>query len=277
MKRLWARLDDLAIFHPGRWPHGETLSRAAALLIIAAFLAVRFWRFDQFPQTWPEAKSFYAAFRTAAGPVYSTLSTGVIWGVKLTVWSLETAIYLGYVLAYVSRARAVSTARGIMETAFPVVIAGLPVLMSLAPYSLPRHVPLASPRHVYYYVAIMGLIALGGALNLIGLLHLRRAFTIMAEARRLVTTGIFRHIRHPLYTGHLIMFFGSLLLRPHGYTLLLYGLFVLGQVHRARIEERKLAGVFPEYDAYRRRTGMFFPRCRKPADGAAAGPSGLSS
>jgi protein-S-isoprenylcysteine O-methyltransferase Ste14 len=36
--------------------------------------------------------------------------------------------------------------------------------------------------------------------------------------------------------------------------------FVAGQVFRARIEERKWAETVPEYEEYRRRTGMFFPR-----------------
>jgi protein-S-isoprenylcysteine O-methyltransferase Ste14 len=82
----------------------------------------------------------------------------------------------------------------------------------------------------------------------------------MTEARTLITNGIFGYIRHPLYTGHFIMFFGSLLLRLNTVPVLLYLLFFIGQITRARIEERKLMGVFPQYADYRRRTGMFFPK-----------------
>ncbi|MEJ2041638.1 MAG: isoprenylcysteine carboxylmethyltransferase family protein, partial [Desulfosarcinaceae bacterium] len=87
--------------------------------------------------------------------------------------------------------------------------------------------------------------------------------TIMAEARELVTGGLFRYVRHPLYSGHFIMFLGSLLLRLHPYTLVLYVVFIIGQIHRAHIEERKLQQVFPEYQPYKSKTGMFFPHVWK--------------
>jgi protein-S-isoprenylcysteine O-methyltransferase Ste14 len=107
---------------------------------------------------------------------------------------------------------------------------------------------------------IMGLILGGGLINLLGLLTLRRAFTIMSEARELITNGLFRYVRHPLYTGHFILFFGSLLLRLHSYTIAMYAFFVFGQIVRAKIEENKLESAFPDYAAYKKRAGMFFPK-----------------
>jgi protein-S-isoprenylcysteine O-methyltransferase Ste14 len=94
------------------------------------------------------------------------------------------------------------------------------------------------------------------------LITLRRAFTIMSEARTLITHGIFRFVRHPLYGGHIIMFFGSMLLRLHVLTVALYMLFAVGQYIRARIEECKLQRSFAEYADYKNRTGMFFPNRR---------------
>lgn len=180
--------------------------------------------------------------------------------VKLTVWLIETGIFVGYIAAYASRVRAVSVADGFMEVAFPIIVAAIPILISLAPCTLPRWAPLDSPLHPYAYLIVMGLIILGGLINLIGLLTMRRAFTIMTEARTLVTTGIFNRMRHPLYTGHFIMFFGSLLLRLHGYAVVMYLLFAAGQVVRANMEERKLTQVFPEYADYKKGTGMFWPK-----------------
>lgn len=173
---------------------------------------------------------------------------------------VETAIFLGYIAAYFTRKDAVGVARGVMETVFPFVVAGIPVLISLTPYNLPERVPFISFRHFYYYTGIMMLILSGGLINLVGLLTLRRSFTIMSEAREVITTGIFRWVRHPLYTGHFIMFFGSLCLRLHAYTLVLYILFAAGQVLRAGIEEKKLIRFFPEYRHYQEKTGMFFPK-----------------
>ncbi len=259
------RLDRLICFQPARWPHAERISRVTALLIISGFLVFRLWQFDRFPQTWPAAQRFYGLFLTPGGaPVYPAALIALLWGVKLAAWLIETGIFAGYIAAYVSRAPARAPACGIMETAFPVLVAGLPVLMAMAPYTLPHWAPPASPRHLIFYLTAMALMLLGGLINLIGLISLRRAFTIMTEARVLITHGIFRHVRHPLYTGHFVMFLGTLLLRWHFVTVLLYLLFLIGQFKRAQLEERKLAVVFPEYRDYRKRTGMFWPFRRRP-------------
>lgn len=250
----------LAIFSPSQWPYREVISRCVALFIVLGFIVLRIVQFDQFPQTWSSAARFYGSFASASGPVYSQAAIAILWGIKLTVWLIETGIFLGYLASYLSRAKAVSIADGFMETAFPIIVAGIPVLISLTPYTLPGWAPLSSTKHMYYYLAIMSLIVLGGLINLVGLFTLRRAFTIMTEARTLITRGIFRWIRHPLYTGHFIMFFGSLLLRFHSYTVVMYILFTAGQVIRARREERKLQGAFPGYIDYKTRTGMFFPK-----------------
>lgn len=258
---LMHRLNRSALFNPAQWPRRELLSRAAAITIILGFLGLRIYQFDRFPQSFQDTYHFYANVKSAmGGSVYSGWQIAAIWSLKVTVWLIETAIYLGYIAAYTSRAKAVQIASGFMETAFPIIVAGLPILISLLPCNLPRWAPYASRSHIYYYLGIMALIMSGGAINLIGLLTLRRAFTIMSEARELVEHGIFRYIRHPLYAGHFIMFFGSLLLRLHPAAIGMYALFCIGQVLRARIEERKLTATFPQYKAYQQRTGMFFPR-----------------
>lgn len=260
----WLRkMDRWIIFDPAKWPHREFVSRVTALVIITGFFGLRIYQFDRFPQSFGDANQFYGAFKSITGqPIYSFGHIVFLWGVKLSVWIVETAIYLGYMASYVSRAKAKSIASGFMETAFPIIVAGIPVLIALMPYSLPKWAPISSPRHLYFYLAIMALIIVGGMINLIGLLTLRSAFTIMSEARRLIVSGIFSRIRHPLYTGHFIMFFGSMLLRLHMLSIFLYLVFCVGQVVRAGIEEQKLIRIFPDYQGYKRRTGMFFPRRR---------------
>ena len=256
-----ASMDRWVVFNPARWPCRELLSRSAAIGIIVIFMGLRLYRFGRFPQHYADALQFYGTFKNAAGqPLYSATQIVLLWGVKLGVWLIETAIYLGYIAAYIGRAKAVRIASGVMQTAFPVLVAGLPVLIACMPYTLPRWAPYGSPRHLYYYLAITALILLGGLINLIGVLTLRRAFTIMSEARELIVHGIFRYVRHPIYTGHFIMFLGSTLLRLHPVTIGLYMFFCIGQVVRAKIEESKLSRAFPDYADYQRRTGMFLPK-----------------
>lgn len=258
----WAKKSDQwFIFRPSRWPHRELVSRATALAIIVAILSLRIYKFHYFPGTYASEQAFFGTFKAAGGGnLYSTAQIAGLWGIKLAVWSLETLIYLGYVASYASRAKAVDIAKGFIETAFPVMIAGIPLLLSFLPFRLPRWVPYGSAHHAKFYLAIMALIVAGGLLNLIGLLALRRAFAIMAEARALITRGIFGIIRHPLYTGHFMMFFGSMLLRLDWTAAGLYFFFVVGQVVRAKLEEPKLSRTFPEYEQYKRTTGMFFSK-----------------
>lgn len=92
--------------------------------------------------------------------------------------------------------------------------------------------------------------------------RLRSAFSIVPQARELVTTGPYRFVRHPIYVCYL--------LQGIGYSLLYWNLPVLLavvawqsiMVARVRFEEQLLLSSFPEYADYRNRVGMFFPRLR---------------
>ncbi|MBV8302111.1 MAG: isoprenylcysteine carboxylmethyltransferase family protein [Candidatus Dormibacteraeota bacterium] len=97
------------------------------------------------------------------------------------------------------------------------------------------------------------------ALALWGLLHLRRNLSIIPEARRLVTTGPYRLIRHPLYTAEIIVAFGAVLTRPALWPTAMLLPFVAVQMLRARYEERLLRSTFPEYTAYARRSARIIP------------------
>jgi protein-S-isoprenylcysteine O-methyltransferase Ste14 len=77
----------------------------------------------------------------------------------------------------------------------------------------------------------------------------------------LVTQGIFRHIRHPLYSSLLLLAWGVFFKTPSvpgGVLALLSTVFL---VITARRDEAECLEVFgQEYDAYMRRTRMFIPR-----------------
>ncbi|MDM7461050.1 MAG: isoprenylcysteine carboxylmethyltransferase family protein [bacterium] len=76
----------------------------------------------------------------------------------------------------------------------------------------------------------------------------------------LLQTGIYASIRHPMYTGLLLMAFGVAILaqKPWGVVGAL-GLSLFFNL-KAREEERRLLRYYPEYAAYQTRTGRFLPR-----------------
>lgn len=93
-----------------------------------------------------------------------------------------------------------------------------------------------------------------------GILHLRRSLSIIPEARRLVTTGPYRIVRHPLYLAEMAAALSVVLSWPALVPIVAFGIFVSMQLVRTRFEERLLTRAFPgEYPAYRARTARLIP------------------
>lgn len=90
-------------------------------------------------------------------------------------------------------------------------------------------------------------------------LILARSISIMPEARRMVTSGPYAYIRHPLYLGEFVVLFGLALQHLMPWALLLLGVHCIFQFERMKNEERVLARAFPNYDDYVARTARLFP------------------
>ncbi len=107
--------------------------------------------------------------------------------------------------------------------------------------------------------AVYVLIGAGALAAMAALGWLGKAFAIMPEARNLVTTGPYAHVRHPLYAAQIVIVLGLILQYQQPWSLLLGGAVIAFQVIRSLYEERVLTQAFPEYDAYRARTKRFIP------------------
>src|SRR6266404_774975 len=92
------------------------------------------------------------------------------------------------------------------------------------------------------------LILTGNALAVYVLMQLGRSFSVMAEARRLVTTGVYRIVRHPLYVAEELAVFGMVMQFLSFWTALLLAVQIAFQLRRMRNEETILGAIFPEYD-----------------------------
>jgi protein-S-isoprenylcysteine O-methyltransferase Ste14 len=118
---------------------------------------------------------------------------------------------------------------------------------------------------IYYPAAIIGLIVLilGTAMNILGRFALGRNWgnqVVIYQDHTLVTGGVYRIVRHPLYAGLIWMFIGASLVFQNWIALLAtIFIFLPGVYYRAKQEEKALLAQFPTYADYRNQTGMFFP------------------
>jgi protein-S-isoprenylcysteine O-methyltransferase Ste14 len=89
--------------------------------------------------------------------------------------------------------------------------------------------------------------------------YLGTSFSLLPQARHLVTTVPYRYVRHPIYLGGLLITVGEVWLRFSPLVVVLNLLFVAAQIVRLRYEENLLERAFPEYREYRARTSAIIP------------------
>ena len=145
---------------------------------------------------------------------------------------------------------------------YVVIQAGLFVLVILGPRTLPG-LPAWPPA------ARLPVLLFGGALLLSGvLLALWGAVSLGSnltplplpkDGARLVETGAYRLVRHPIYGGIILLAYGWSLL-AQGYLTLCYATLVLIFLDlKSRREERWLVERYPGYHDYRKRVRKLIP------------------
>ena len=157
-------------------------------------------------------------------------------------------LLLVYVLAV--RDRPVARSQGVLPRAFGVI----GTFMGVGIIQLPvAHLTL--PMQIFAAV----LIGLGSLGSLLVLTRLGKSFSIMPEARKLVTDGPYAWVRHPLYTVEIITIVGTAMQFQAPWAWLIALVVVALLWIRSHYEEQVLAGAYPEYAEYRTRTKRFIP------------------
>ena len=99
----------------------------------------------------------------------------------------------------------------------------------------------------------------GNAFAVLILLRLGRSFSILPESRKLVTTGPYKIVRHPLYLAEAVATLGALINFLSPWAFALVGAQIGLQLVRMHYEEKVLRESFPEYASYARHTARIIP------------------
>jgi protein-S-isoprenylcysteine O-methyltransferase Ste14 len=147
------------------------------------------------------------------------------------------------------RPPAVSQAKGILPrvTAF---------VGTYVPWTIPFF-----PHTDYVLPNLLSSVCLVGGmfLMIVTIISLGNAFSIVPQARKVVRTGPYRWIRHPLYLAEQIAILGTLLQFLSPVTMAIFVAHITVQVCRMRYEERLLCSTFPEYRAYQASSWRLIP------------------
>jgi protein-S-isoprenylcysteine O-methyltransferase Ste14 len=132
-----------------------------------------------------------------------------------------------------------------MFAAFQILVAGA-LLWILARWDTPWN----GQRIIGTALVVVGMGLVGLSRQQLG-----RSFAIRAEARELVTHGLYSKIRNPVYVFGLVMFTGVVLVIQAPVLWVALVVMIIGQTIRARREARVLEAAFGEaYREYRRKT-----------------------
>ena len=105
----------------------------------------------------------------------------------------------------------------------------------------------------------------GGVLLILGFIHLKDSLKITPEPKenaQVVNTGIYKYIRHPIYSGLIFFGAGQVVSKWTLTILTAFIVLVADLVAKYRYEDSLLIKVYPGADEYQRKVGALLPKFR---------------
>jgi protein-S-isoprenylcysteine O-methyltransferase Ste14 len=118
----------------------------------------------------------------------------------------------------------------------------------------------------HFFKTIGLLLAIVGFLiALIAVLQLNKnlsPFPTPKENAILLENGLYKFVRHPIYSGLLLLFYGYGIYVDSIYKLLISSLLLVLFYFKTNYEEKQLERKFPDYSNYKQKAGRFLPKIK---------------
>jgi len=105
--------------------------------------------------------------------------------------------------------------------------------------------------------AIFGILII--VISLLQLNNNLSPFPTPKTGSKLIQNGVYKFVRHPIYTGIILMTFGYGLYLNSPYKVIIAIVLYILFYFKSSYEEQRLKSVFSDYENYKTKTGRFFP------------------
>lgn len=125
--------------------------------------------------------------------------------------------------------------------------------------------PFKIPQLVKYIGLIFSI--LGFIIALLSVVQLNKNLTVFPTPKtdsELITFGMYKFSRHPIYTGLILFTFGYAIFKASLFKVLIALVLLLLFYFKTNYEEQKLLQKFPNYKDYKKKVNRFFPKIKNP-------------
>lgn len=167
--------------------------------------------------------------------------------------------FVGFLL--IVRNKPLQKPEGFPEIFIPVLSTYFWITYNVIPYIPQKLNFYLVPTKILLLFSFTGsiIVLAGCVVSSIAVFNLRRSFSVLIQVRNIVKHGLYRYVRHPMYSGYIITAIGLSMTSPQFFFVFLSSIHVILLVFRARFEEKKLSAYSKEYREYMRKTPFLFP------------------
>lgn len=134
---------------------------------------------------------------------------------------------------------------------------GLYAFDFLPPFKIPQLV-----KYIGFIFSILGFL-----IAVLSVLQLNKNLTVFPTPKtdsELITFGMYKFSRHPIYTGLILFTFGYAIFKASLFKVLIALVLLLLFYFKTNYEEQKLLQKFSNYNDYKKKVNRFFPKIKKP-------------